>query len=144
MSSDEGKENQPKRRSDLVRGIALTGGIILIIVVGQVAISGVTEGYCIVWPAIGTAFAPGYSEKAFGKIKPGMTESEVLNLLGPPFRSTDGRPDPHTQAQWQPRDRTWTYSQDSSARGGDWAWLSRQVIFRDGRVTQTVSWVYHD
>jgi hypothetical protein len=31
-----------------------------------------------------------------------------------------------------------------SQLGGDWAWLAREVVFRDGRVVQTVRWTYHN
>jgi hypothetical protein len=137
-------ERHSGRSTVAVRGFALTAGIVVLVLVGQMVISGMMEGYCHVWPSIGTRFSSGYSERAFDKIVPGMTEAEVSHLLGPPLHSHEGSPAPYAPATWQHGDRTWSYSQDSSARGGDWAWLSRQVVFREGRVVQAVRWVYHD
>jgi hypothetical protein len=37
------------------------------------------------WDHPGTHFAPGFSEKQFSRVKPGMTRSQVESLLGKPL-----------------------------------------------------------
>lgn len=110
----------------------------------QLVLAGISEGYCIIWPSIGTRFAPAFSESGFGRIQPGMTREEVHAILGEPLGKGFVRPAPPGMAIWQRGDETWQYAQDSSARGGDWAWLSREVSFRNGVVVQTISWIYRD
>src|SRR5688572_28611084 len=73
------------RRPQWVIGIIATCAGLLSLAGAQIVLSGISEGYCIVWPSIGTAFAPHYSESGFNRIKPGMTESEVLHLIGYPL-----------------------------------------------------------
>ena len=108
-------------------------------------LSGISEGYCIAWPGIGTQFTPGYSHLGFVRIRPGMTEEQVLTLLGRPLsQGFNQRTAPPGWPKWQRGDETWTYSTDSSRRGGDWAWLSREVVFRQGLVVQKVTWTYRD
>jgi hypothetical protein len=122
--------------------------VVAVLVGGQIVVSGVTEGYCIVWPSIGTAYAPGYSAAGFAKVEPGMTREKVVSLLGEPLGKRRGSwwagPSESGNAGSKRNDEVWHYSHDSSALGGDWAWLSREVIFRDGVVLRTVSWTYHD
>jgi hypothetical protein len=110
----------------------------------QAVISGISEGYCVAWPGIGTRFASGFSHLGFARIEAGMTKDQVIRLIGEPLASGYSRPAPWAASQWRPGDLTWTYSIDSSARGGDWAWLSREVVFRDGVVVQKVKWTYYD
>jgi hypothetical protein len=110
---------------------------------GQLLLSGMCEGYCIVWPGIGTRFTRDFSHWGFARIKPGMTGEQVKALIGEPMGVGYGCA-PSGWPLRKPLDITWGYSSDSSARGGDWAWLSREVVFRDGRVVQTVKWTYYD
>ena len=122
--------------------------LVVMFAVGQTVLSGVSEGYCIVWPGIGTHFAPGFSHLGFARIRPGMTQERVRALLGEPLgkqvaRRILGRSVPGASPLEQ-GDEAWNYSGDSGRLGGDWAWLSRQVVFRDGVVTQKVKWTYHD
>jgi hypothetical protein len=105
--------------------------------------AGMTEGYCIVWPGIGTHFARDFSHLGFERIKPGMSEQQVIDLIGRPI-TRDDYCSPSGWPLLQRGDKVWSYSMDSSQFGGDWAWLSRQVVFRDGRVAQTVKWTFHD
>ena len=147
FSFDEVHSEQRRRRQrpDWVLGVIAVCAGLLSLVGAQIVLSGMSEGYCIVWPSIGTAFAADYSERGFDRIKPGMTQVEVLQLIGQPLgKGFNSRPSPSGWDQWRRGDETWTYSQDSSARGGDWAWLSREVVFRQGVVVQTVRWIYYD
>ncbi len=122
----------------------LLSAVVMIIFGGQLVISGVSEGYCLVWPSIGTAYARGYTDSGYSRVKPGMTRDKVLSMLGEPLSRSFIRPAPPGMALYQRGDETWQYSQDSSARGGDWAWLSREIVFRGGVVVQKVEWTYHD
>lgn len=101
---------------------------------------GRTEAYCPWNPAIDTEFTAGYSEKAFFSIQPGMTEAEVVALLGEPF-------DKHTWDSWQgdeiPCD-CWVYSGDGKCGWGDFAHLGRMVMLRDGVVLALYAQVYYD
>jgi hypothetical protein len=134
------RRETPSRISPLLKiaclAVALIGG--------QVLLSGATEGYCLIWPGIGTKFAPGFSHTGFARIKPGMTAQEVVSLIGEPMGLAPGRGSPPGWTLYRYGDVTWSYSTDSSALGGDWAWLAREVVFRDGRVAHTVRWTYHD
>lgn len=110
----------------------------------QALLAGMTERYCIIWPGIGTHFAAGYTERGFARIQRGMSKQQVQQLIGQPL-STGHNCAPSGWDRLEPDDETWTYSSDgSSHQGGDWAWLSREVVFRSGRVTQTVRWIYYD
>jgi hypothetical protein len=110
----------------------------------QAMISGMSEGYCVAWPGIGTRFASGFSHLGFARIEAGMTTEQVISLIGKPLTSGYSRPSPTGASLWRPGDLTWTYSTDGSARGGDWAWLSREIVFRNGIVIQKVKWTYYD
>ena len=131
-------------RSDRVLVTVFALCIVTVAFGGQLVLAGMSEGYCVVWPSIGTRFAEGYSSSGFSRVERGMTEYEVVSLIGRPLSRQRGRPAPSGWFDWQQGDQTWQYGQDSSARGGDWAWLSREVVFRDGRVVQKVSWTYRD
>lgn len=132
------------RSADFTRAVTLIVVLLALALGGHVAWTGMTEGYCVVWPAIGTRFTADYSERGFDRIQPGMTPSQVTALIGHPLGVGHHGCAPPGHALWRRGDLAWSYSSDSSARGGDWAWLSREVVFRDDRVVQTVRWVYHD
>jgi len=127
---------QKRRRRRLIEATFMTL-VVVTATVGflgaQLAVSGIIEGYCLVWPSIGTRFAPGFSEENFDRVTRGMTPTEVNALLGVPL-DTRGRRN----------QETWSYSSDSSARGGDWAWLAREVVFDDRRVVETTRRIYYD
>ena len=77
-----------------------------------------------------TPYAPGYSDSAFRKVREGMTEDEVRDLLG------------------QPLDR---WSLDNNRFGRRWSkspsdgnYKLRVVIFTEGKVTRKTSEFYLD
>lgn len=114
---------------------------LLISAVAYLALGGM-ESYCVIWPSIDTRYAPDFSERRFARVEVGMTREQVVGLIGQPLgtgRYYSGHPAYKTAG-----DEVWTYTGDGAAWWGDWAWLSRQVIFRDGRVAQTVYWTYYD
>jgi hypothetical protein len=131
------------RLPSAVRPYVMAGCLAFIFISGQTVWSGLTEGYCIVWPGIGTRFTPDFNHWGFAQIRPGMTAAQVEALIGPPMGNQGGC-SPSGWPAYRPGDVTWSYSTDSSNLGGDWAWLAREVVFRDGRVVQTVRWTYHD
>ena len=92
------------------------------------------EAYCFFYPGIDTRYAPGYSERKFNQITNGMTAEAVVQLLGTPLfqiPKDDGKED-------------WGYTLDGKSSWGDWAWLGRHVVFRDGKVVETIKHTYHD
>ena len=115
-----------RRRRAAVFGI---GGVIAF---GLYACSGV-ESYCYVYPSIDTRYAPGFSERKFAEVRAGMSMDEVIALLGQPYHSGSGR-----------NSVRWSYAQDGKCFWTDWAWLGREIVFKDGRVVERVSLVYYD
>lgn len=100
------------------------------------------ESYCVLWPSIDTRYAPGFSERKFAKVEVDMTRAQVVQLIGRPLV---------THRWWRNHpaykeygDEVWSYTGDGAAPWGDWAWLSREVIFRDGKVVQKVFWTFYD
>jgi hypothetical protein len=101
-----------------------------------------SEAYCFFWPGIDTRYASDYSERSFGRVEVGMTKDQVVELLGAPVRAHGfWRSHP---AYKESGDEVWSYTGDGAAPWGDWAWLSREVIFRGNRVVQRVKWTYYD
>ena len=92
------------------------------------------EAYCFFYPSIDTQYAPGFSEPGFSQVSTGMTAQTVQQKLGAPlhtYKASDG-------TEW------WSYTSDGKCKWGDWAWLGRQIIFRDGMVIEVVKRVYYD
>lgn len=107
-------------------------GLLLVLIV-LFALSGWGfEGYCYFYPSIGTQFAPGFSEEAFSKVQPGMSCTQVSNLLGAPLINTETRGVDE-----------WYYSLDK-ASGPDFAWLVRIVESTNGVVVRVVKEVAYD
>jgi outer membrane protein assembly factor BamE (lipoprotein component of BamABCDE complex) len=93
-----------------------------------------TENYNYVYPSIDTKFAPGFSERAFSQVTTGMHASVVTRLLGAPLY------------QWSHEEgtETWGYTSDAKCSWGDFAWLGREIKFRDGQVILVERNVYYD
>jgi hypothetical protein len=133
------------RRPDTALRVVAVLTLLATILGAQAVLAGISEGYCIAWPGIGTHFASGFSHLGFARVQPGMTQQQVRTLLGRPLtRGFNERPAPSGWELWRPGDETWSYSMDSSALGGDWAWLSREIVFRNGVVVQKVKWTFYD
>lgn len=107
-------------------------GIGGVIAFGLYACSGV-ESYCYVYPSIDTRYAPGYSERNFAEVRAGMSMDEVITLLGEPYHRGAGR-----------NSVRWSYTQDGKCCWADWAWLGREIVFKDGRVIERISRIYYD
>ena len=81
-----------------------------------------------------TQYAPHYSHRNFAQLKVGMTEQEVIDLVGEPLK------------RWQPYNKNqppftvFQYSQSPS----DTHYRLRQVHFGEGRVVEVVSYFYGD
>ena len=94
-----------------------------------------TESHCFLYPGIDTHYAPGYSESAFSQVSTGMTIQAVEKLLGSPLHS-------HTDKDGRLR---WCYTGDGKCSGwADFAWLGREIFFRDDRVVEVFKHVYYD
>lgn len=110
---------------------------------------GFTEQYFAPAPAIGTLFSANYSEAKFDQIRAGMTETEVVELIGDPL-SKDRFILSFNQGErsaTMPANSTvmWSYSNDNARGIWDFAWLGRFVYFDEaGRVTGTLEWVFYD
>jgi outer membrane protein assembly factor BamE (lipoprotein component of BamABCDE complex) len=62
----------------------------------------------------GSEYATGFSEERFARVAPGMTEAEVLALLGPPCSKMRTR-------RWSGSSRAWSSTDESVERWrGDW------------------------
>jgi hypothetical protein len=68
-----------------------------------------------------TTFAPGFTEAKFDSIRTGMSESEVISVLGKPLEK-DGHPDR----------RYWRYSTGPP----DSSYWFRVLTFQDGHIIQ--------
>lgn len=92
----------------------------------------------------GTAWASGYSERAFRKIKPGMSEAEVYSRLGRPLEERM-RGEKHwlVYATWLHEQRNWKGTEEYTGQerpNYNADWHVRSVAVKDGRVTET----YHE
>lgn len=84
------------------------------------------EAYCPVYPGIDTYYSKNYAEEKFDKIKVGMSEKNVKDILGEPLW-TDG--DRNSECWW--------YSKNGKCKWGKFAWLGRSVQIKDGMVINT-------
>lgn len=123
--------------SDLFRLAARAIGLLLAFIVlsGMVFLGAALwagpEGYFLLYPAIDTRFAAGYSEANFRKVQPGMSKDEVLALLGPPLNDVSHQ--------------GWSYSEDGAFPFWDFAWLARGVNFdSEGRVIERTEMIAYD
>jgi hypothetical protein len=87
------------------------------------------------WVLADTQYGSGYSESAFKKVDMGMTEADVRNLIGDPFRSHIGYPGVTTAVVY------WEYSRSPSDGHYFRRWIG---IDREGRVVEIVSHFYWD
>jgi outer membrane protein assembly factor BamE (lipoprotein component of BamABCDE complex) len=92
------------------------------------------ENYNYIYPSIDTKFAPGFSEHGFSQITTGMQASVVMQILGAPLYQGPNNDDTET----------WAYTRDGKCSWGDFAWLGREITFRDGQVILVVKRVYYD
>lgn len=97
------------------------------------------EGKCIFSPDIDTRYAAGYSDGAFASVTIGMTESNVLHILGKPIST-------QAQSLWPyPGDAEilWWYSSDGACSWSDFAWRAPIVGIRNGIVvSKWTVWCY--
>ena len=96
-----------------------------------------TEAYCFFCPSIDTRYAPGFSEERFSQIRSGMTAQAVQEVLGGPL---------YVQPYVEDRKEgeLWFSTLDGKCKWGDWAWLCRQVDFREGRAVAVIRRVGYD
>lgn len=96
-----------------------------------------TESYCVFSPGIDTQFAPGFSEQAFSQVQTGMTVQAVQQKLGLPLAV-------HRYVEDRKEGEIWSYTLDGKCKWGDWAWLRRQIAFREGKVVEVIKRVSYD
>jgi hypothetical protein len=109
------------------------------------------EGHYDKDPYIDTIFAKDFTPKKFDHIEPGMTQKQVLELLGEPlshdafgFRNQENANlilppnDPRTEECWR-------YSSDGKlAQSGDASWYSFIICFKDDILSEKQANEFHD
>ncbi|NEN25697.1 outer membrane protein assembly factor BamE [Cryomorpha ignava] len=85
-----------------------------------------------------TKYADGYSDKRFNEIKIGMTEQEVLDVLGEPL--TEWNPYQNTRFKDKANFIGFQYSVSPS----DTHYRLRQVYFNKGVVAEKIGYFYVD
>jgi hypothetical protein len=130
----------------IVKGLMVVG--ILIAALAFFAAT-LTEQYFFPYPEIGTVFSEGYSEANFDQIRAGMSEAEVIELLGEPLDRDrmilSFNQGARSAAMPAGSSAMWSYSHDNAAGIWDFAWLGRFIYFDEaGRVTGTLKWVFYD
>lgn len=92
------------------------------------------ENYNYICPSIDTKYASRFSESAFSLVATGMQSSAVTQMLGLPLHVV----------QHRDGTETWRYTSDGKCSWGDFAWLARDITFRDGGVIFVERRVYYD
>ena len=84
--------------------------------------------YSVVWGwATDTAWAEGYSEKKFAKVRLGMTRDQVQSIMGKPI--------------WEPNNEYWSYTRSPSGTH----YHQRGFVFSEsGHVEEIVKGFYFD
>jgi hypothetical protein len=132
---DIARSHHMTTRRKIFAGVAVASPLILVLLWGYCHL----ECYCIFYPGIDTRYASGFSESAFSLVTTGMTSEVVQQQLGAPLHSDTN----------QDGSIRWCYTDDGKCIVGGWkladfAWLGREITFRDGRVVQVYKHVYED
>ena len=116
----------------LRRGILVSSLALLTLVGWWLLFHG--EDYCWWWPDIDTQFASGFDRAGWERINVGMSERDVVSLIGEPYFK-------ESQSEGQ----TWYYSKDGAlGHFGDKAWFSYEVLFTDKCVVGKRKQIYCD
>jgi hypothetical protein len=92
-----------------------------------------------------TEYTKGYSDSAFRRISRGMSEADVLSLIGEPMERFGMRKDASYDDGWQyrpdsPDAEGWDYSRSRNSSH----YRMRIVVFRSGKVFDVIAKVYID
>lgn len=93
-----------------------------------------TESYCFFCPSIDTHYAKNYTEKKFDELELRASLRSVEEILGKPVKSE----------KKENGDIIYYYSKDGKCWWGDFAWLSRKIIIRDGELIEKEKRIYYD
>jgi hypothetical protein len=97
------------------------------------------EGKFPIYSDIDTRFAPGYTDQRFDLVSVGMSESNVVAILGQPMYRQE-------RSRWPfpgDADFLWWYSQDGACSWGDYAWRAPIIGMKNGTVvTNYMVWCY--
>ncbi len=116
-----------------------TSGIVLFLLFGYFR----SESYFPLYPTLDTQLPPGFSERNFELITPGITKADVIKLLGEPdikYASS-----PRMKATLEAPSR-WIYGNDGGCRGlCDMAWIMYEINFNsEDKVITKKRTIFHD
>jgi len=127
----------------IVRILAALIGVVILLFVCRVAFAiFFGEQVFPLAPGIDTEFSAGYSDEKYDRIKPSMSEKEVIALLGQPF-SIDS-----LNEDWRKKYNSYymmSYSKDGACCFGDFAWMIRNIsLDSNRRVVRAAKSVAYD
>lgn len=95
------------------------------------------EQYFFVWPSIDTRYSKDYNEEKFNQITVGMSIDDVEELIGQPLRI-------YHHGWNNSNEMTYSYSSDNRFKFADFAWLGREIVFKDDKVIEIRKEIYYD
>lgn len=133
----------------LKKHVSLQWGIVIVIVILVVIPLMVLfsiESYFYPSPYIDTEFAHGFSWENYEKVENGMTEQEVVALLGSPFEKPAGISGPKGGCgSISGKGECWVYTQDGKSPHWDFAWIAVIVRFDENmRADGKQQITFHD
>jgi len=93
------------------------------------------ELICFFDPWIDTQVSPGFSDAAFQKIRIGMSQDEVVTLLGQPLSKISKKRSGCIE---------WWFTRDGKCKWGDFAWMARSVMLSNQTVVEIHSMTHYD
>jgi hypothetical protein len=127
-----------KRKVYIITIFLIVLGLLWILRPEKTKIDGLSGEIWNLMFATDTKYAKGYSDKAFNKIEIGMTEEEVLNLIGEPL--TRWTPFSHTNSPNKAHYIGLQYSESPSSTN----YRLRQVYINNGVVAEVIGYFYVD
>jgi len=122
-----------RKRARIIAFLLLACGCaaLLVALYPMLALDGLSMELVLVTITEDTEYAPGYTTSGFRDVRPGMSEFQVLDLLGPPLKSVETE-----------ETRVWCYS--SAGHYADGSGRVRDVVFQSARVVEIRTGAYID
>jgi len=115
-------------------------GIYYHIAADRIRIDGFSGEVCDLLLMTDTKYADGYSQEGFSRIRKGMTEHEVLDILGEPLARWSPYDFPHTPYPEKAHFVGLEYSRSPSSKN----YRLREVYLDNGVVAQVIGYLYWD